>query len=377
MQVKDVMNSNLISCDPDDTISRALSKMKANSIHQVIVSSNGNLYGLLELKNVVTRDIDITTTKVASLAINAPVIDMDTPVEAAVDRLLRAGLRAMPVTSAGRLVGIISETDLMKVARDFVKGLNTGAHEIVTPAEYVARTDNIGKVRKIMLERNVSRVPVVDRGRVVGVLGTIDLIKLMEGKERMPARGGRLTESGAMEKIRTEGTMAEAIMRPATIVGGSSSISEVIDLLQTNEEVIVDNEGSVGVLTPKDILELFALAPKRQVYVQITGMQNESIEFKVKMDQAVNEFVQKMGKRGDIQYLYFHVERFVKGGNRDLYSIRARFKMPFGFFAAHAAGWSPINVIQDCIRKLEKETEHRHGKLRERAKTRRQKARFA
>lgn len=377
MLVKDVMTKNVISIGPDEHLSKALSKMQKYRINQLPVMSNGALYGMLELKKIVSRDLDITTTKASSLATSVPRIDANASVESAVELLLSSGLHAIPVTEAGSVVGIVSETDLMSVAKQFVKGLNQYAREIVTPAEYVTKNDNYGKLRRLMFEKNISRVPIVDGNRILGVVSTMEMIKILKGKERMDARGGLLQEQGATEKLRLDVTEVSAVMRPAVVIAGEKMISEVIDLLRENEEVIVQTDEMFGVITPKDILELFASVSKKQLYVQITGMHDESVEFQVKMDQALSEFVKKMGRiTENIEYLVVHVEKMHKQGARQKYSIRTRFKAPIGFFVAHSWGWRPLDVIQDVFKNLEREVVRKHEKSEDVRRMKRQKIRY-
>jgi predicted transcriptional regulator len=377
MLVKDVMTKNVISIGPDEHLSKALSKMQKYRINQLPVMSNGALYGMLELKKIVSRDLDITTTKASSLATSVPRIDANASVESAVELLLSSGLHAIPVTEAGSVVGIVSETDLMSVAKQFVKGLNQYAREIVTPAEYVTKNDNYGKLRRLMFEKNISRVPIVDGNRILGVVSTMEMIKILKGKERMDARGGLLQEQGATEKLRLDVTEVSAVMRPAVVIAGEKMISEVIDLLRENEEVIVQTDEMFGVITPKDILELFASVSKKQLYVQITGMHDESVEFQVKMDQALSEFVKKMGRiTENIEYLVVHVEKMHKQGARQKYSIRTRFKAPIGFFVAHSWGWRPLDVIQDVFKNLEREVVRKHEKSEDVRRMKRQKMRY-
>jgi len=149
------------------------------------------------------------------------------------------------------------------------------------------------------------------------------------------------------------------------------------ELLHTNEEIIVQSDDGLGIITPKDIMELFASSPKEHVYVQITGVQDEQIEFKVKMDQAVTDFVQKVGKMlSNIEYLVVHVEKSHKQGTKQRYSMRARFKSPLGFFVANSWGWRPVDVIQDLFKKLEREVVRKHKKISDVSRARRQKRRY-
>lgn len=375
MQVKDVMNKNVVSVSPGDTLSRALSLMRKYRVHQLPVMSNGNLYGMLELKKIVSRDVDVPTTKVSTVATNVPQIDANASMESAVDLLLRSGVRAVPVTDGGAVVGIISESDMMKIAKQFVKGLNQGASEIASPAEYIDKKGNYGNVKRIISEKNISRVPVIENGSVLGVVSTLEMAKALEGRQTMETKGGN--EKISKEKINLENVLATTIMRPVTVIQGDKMIDSVIEMLKDSEEVIVETDGSFGVITHKDVMELFAAVPKKQLYVQITGMHDESIEFKATMDVAVTEFVQKIGRVAkNIEYLVVHVEKMHKQGPKEKYSIRVRFKSTDGFFVAHSWGWKPLDVIQDAFKNLEREVVSRHGKVKDLARDKRQKERY-
>lgn len=374
MFVRDIMSKNIISIEPDEHISQALSKMEKHKIHQLPVMSKGSFYGMLELKKIVSRDLE-NTAKAANFATNVPSIDADASIESAAQLLLTSAARALPVTKAGQIVGVISETDTMKVAKQFVKGLNQKVTDIMTQAECIGKTENYGRIKRLLFGKNISRVPIVDGDRVLGVVSTFEMIRILKGKETMEVRGGT-QEKGTKEKLRLEETPVASFMRTATVMDGSKTVSDAIDLLCVNEEVIVKSDGTIGMITPKDILELFATGSKKQVYAQITGMHDESIEFKVKMDQAVTEFISKIGKISrNIEYLVVHVERMHKQGSKQKYSIRARFKSEFGFFVAHSWGWKPLDVIQEVFRNLEREVISRHGKLDTRARERRRKQR--
>ena len=375
MFVKDIMSKNVVSVRSDDHISQALSKMEKHRVHQLPVMNESSLYGMLELKKLIMHDVDPSSAKVSNFATNVPHVDADASVESAAQLLLTSGARALPVTKAGQVVGVISETDIMKVAKDFVKGLNQRAESIVTPAECLPKDGNYGHIKHIFSSKNISRVPIMDGDRVLGVVSTFEMIRVLRGIESSEFRSPQ--EKGAKEAVRIEETPIASFMRPAVFLDGTKIISDVIEALKKSEEVIIKSDGHVGIITPKDVLELFSFQ-KKHVYAQITGMHDESIEFKVRMDEAVTDFVGKMGKVSrNIEYLVVHVDRMHTQGPRQRYSIRARFKSEFGFFVAHSLGWKPLDVIQDVFKNLEREALNRHGKLNERAKSRRKKDIYA
>lgn len=117
------------------------------------------------------------------------------------ERLLDYGVSGMPVVNAqGRLVGLVTEADLMsKEAFDtrhrrpleaLVRLVNgdrrwTGkaagltAGDVMTTDVVTARPDeDIRAAARRMLERGVKRLPVVEDGRLVGIVSRRDLLRL-------------------------------------------------------------------------------------------------------------------------------------------------------------------------------------------------------
>jgi CBS domain-containing protein len=94
----------------------------------------------------------------------------------------KSGLRALPVTDGGRLVGVLTSQEIMRITSTRsnipVAGLMQPPQLIVTPA------DDLVKLSREMLARGLSDVPVVqsqaDR-TVVGLVKSDDILKKIAG----------------------------------------------------------------------------------------------------------------------------------------------------------------------------------------------------
>ena len=98
------------------------------------------------------------------------------------DLLIRAshkmqagGFRRLPVVSAGKLVGIVSERDLCEhrgsLERTKINGMMTEDPVTVTP------TTTLEEAAQILVERQIGGLPVVENGRLVGIITTSDILK--------------------------------------------------------------------------------------------------------------------------------------------------------------------------------------------------------
>lgn len=106
-------------------------------------------------------------------------IGPDDPVLDAIRAMAERGIGALLVLGGGRLVGIVSERDY---ARSIIlKGRSSAdtpvrdimASDVVT----VAPTDSVETCMRLCTEHRVRHLPVVEDGKVVGVLSIGDLVK--------------------------------------------------------------------------------------------------------------------------------------------------------------------------------------------------------
>ncbi|HEY8476185.1 MAG TPA: site-2 protease family protein [Chloroflexota bacterium] len=124
----------------------------------------------------------------------------DTPIETLVyDELLMRGKRALPVCDGQRLLGIVSLTDVKHVPQD--RWSTTTVGEIMTrsPLHTVGPLDEVARALRLMAEHEVHQLPVVEDGRLVGLLNRADLIRYLQFREELgiegPGRGPRPTPS--------------------------------------------------------------------------------------------------------------------------------------------------------------------------------------
>jgi CBS domain-containing protein len=358
MIVKELMSTKIITAKNDETVSQAMSRMRQNKIHQMPVIDDG--IGMLLLKKIITSNIDASKAKVENFVRPVATLGQNEDVESAAEKILLSGLRALPVVSGKNIVGILSETDLLGVA-DFDYPLE----KIMTPCDYVSLGDDVGKVKKLIVYKNISRLPVVDDGKVVGVIGMLDLIDLELGAKQH----FRNDPSSGKEKMTVDSTPVESVMRNATIINRKKSLKDVIKMLKPNEEVIVD-DGGLFIITPKDILELIARKPPGpQLYYQITNLDKEDSFAAGKIESAVREFAKKIGRViSNPESLTIHIDRHEKQGKKARYDIRTRLLTPMGLFVSHSSGWSLVDAVQDAVKNLEKEILKKYGKMADRSK---------
>ena len=101
-------------------------------------------------------------------------------------------IRHIPVVEEGRLVGIVSERDLIGAAASQIFGLKQKSKsallksvlikEVMKKRVVTAAPDTpIRDVAHLMAEKKIGCVPVVSAGVVVGLVTTTDILRYVEG----------------------------------------------------------------------------------------------------------------------------------------------------------------------------------------------------
>jgi acetoin utilization protein AcuB len=139
LRVADVMTAGPVTLGPEDTLMRAVEVMRLHGIRRLPIVVGDRLVGVLaegDLKRAQPSTLSDTQeefdrvmegTNVSRIMINDPVtIEPGAPVLDAARTLQNSKFGALPVVEGGRLVGILTDNDLLRVLVDL---LQSGAGE--------------------------------------------------------------------------------------------------------------------------------------------------------------------------------------------------------------------------------------------------------
>lgn len=109
-------------------------------------------------------------------------IGKDISMEEAGRIMLRYGHTGMPVVEGDKMVGVISRRDVDKarihnLGHAPVKGFMTTSVLAVTPDTPVS------EVQHLMVEHDVGRLPVVSEGRLIGIVSRTDILRTLHGED--------------------------------------------------------------------------------------------------------------------------------------------------------------------------------------------------
>jgi len=102
-------------------------------------------------------------------------------VEEAHQIMLRYGHTGLPVVENGRMMGIISRRDVEKAARHNLRHAPVKA--FMTKNVLVAGPDTpLSEIQNLLIENNIGRLPIVDDDQLVGIVSRTDILKTLHKK---------------------------------------------------------------------------------------------------------------------------------------------------------------------------------------------------
>jgi len=147
-----------------------------------------------------------------------PVISVspDTPINDALAMLKKEHIRRAPVINKGKLVGIVTETDLLNASPSDVTTLSVWemhyliskvtVKKVMTKKVTTVTVDTpIEEAARIMSDNKIGGMPVLNNGRVVGMITETDLFKVF--LELMGARQKAVRVTATIEQKR--GSLAQ------------------------------------------------------------------------------------------------------------------------------------------------------------------------
>jgi CBS domain-containing protein len=111
--VRDIMTKEVITIDENKTALEAARLMSEKGISSLIVIKDGDF-----IKKVCAKELHISQAKIGNIMSKIRTFaDPDTLIEVAVQRMVNQKIRRLPIMQEGRVVGIITVTDLARHLR--------------------------------------------------------------------------------------------------------------------------------------------------------------------------------------------------------------------------------------------------------------------
>lgn len=253
-KVADLVNEKPVTLDKNASLSEVLEAFDRHGISHVVLRRDGDVWGVLSEKDLLfklgsarTWNVDLEHLRASSFA-NQPVIGVEGEEEAA------SAARKMIEEEIGLLAvggGIVVKQDLVAAIGDRYRDIPVS--EVMSKSVIsVGIDERFLHARDIVMKYRYSALPVMDSGRVVGVVTDMDLLR------HLAAIYDRVEWRFREHKARLT-LVSDVYRRRFARLDPGESVAQAARLLARGEKAVLVMEGDElsGIVTKTDILTLY------------------------------------------------------------------------------------------------------------------------
>jgi len=102
------------------------------------------------------------------------------------ENILTSGRRCFPVTSSGRIEGLVTLHNIKSVPRDLWK--TTSVREVMTPLhdlKAIQPDENLNAVLQMLVQNDINQVPVIRDNNIVGMVSRDNIINFISVRSEL------------------------------------------------------------------------------------------------------------------------------------------------------------------------------------------------
>jgi len=356
---KEVYSQQFNTVLENDSASRCLEGFKKGMPPVLAVLDDKGLYvGMVSRRSILRTRLDLSRIKVKSLMTTAPEVSLVDSLSRVAKLMIGSGVRQLPVIEKGKLVGFVTDEAVIHAVVGAEWGSNP-VESIMTRAPHTLEASrSVGAVLGVMREFGISHVPIMDKGRLTGLVSVQDIV---ENLYFPPKRMGNMDVAG--DRIDTLGVAAKGIMSaPAITVDPKKNLRDC-EALMHNHDIsclcVVEGERLVGVVTKLDFLEPISqmeIAERRltiQFGLKDVDISSDQQDFMMAEFDSFSHRFQEAFQLGSL-FVYMKSHRGTNMRGTPMVHCRLQFRTTRGSFFAASEGWGIEPTFKVALDRLER-----------------------
>jgi predicted transcriptional regulator len=253
--VRDVLSKQFATVNENDALTKCLELFKKEAPAVLaVLDEKGKYQGVVARRRLVRARLDPATSKVKSVMQPAPKVEPDVSISKAAKMMIQSGMRQLPVFEKEKLIGFVTDENIIHgaVTQDWGK---TAIETIMTKApSTIDASRSVGAVLSLFREQNISHAPIMENGKVVGVVSTQNIIENIYQPAQRQTLGDIVGEKIQVLSIPAKGIMTT----PAVSVAPETTLKEAegkMHQFNVHSLLVMAKERLVGIVTKLDFLE--------------------------------------------------------------------------------------------------------------------------
>ena len=356
--VGDILSKKFSAISENEPVSKCLDLFKKEMPPVLAVLNNrGKYVGVIARRWVIRSRLDPATTKVRTLMRPAPKVSPEFSLSKAAKLMIESGIRQLPLFEKNKLLGFVTDEDIIHGAVTQEWG-STAIEKIMTKAPQVIDANrSVGAVLSLFREHGVSHVPVIDEGKLAGIISIHDVIEQVFQPRQRQTLGEIVGEKVPILSIPAKGIMAH----PVITVAPETRLREAVKKMHRHDIsclAVLSKERLVGIVTKLDFLEpisqMETVERKLSVQFGVKGVTINPDQQGFMMDEF-ESFARKYKDALELGTLFVYIK--THGTNHKgvpLIHCRLQLRTVRGTFFSSGEGWGVESTFRVALDRLDK-----------------------
>ncbi|MEM4280693.1 MAG: CBS domain-containing protein [Candidatus Caldarchaeum sp.] len=360
MNVADIMLTDFPRVYDNEPLTKVLGLFAEKKADVVVVQNkeNDRLVGVVTKRSMLKPNLNPSKVPARTLAVKTPRLNPEDALHKAAKFMIERNMKALPVTDSGKPLGLVTVADVVLNSHDALRKISVSkvmTREVIS----IDAKDTIGRAISVMRDEGVSRLPVLDRERLVGIVTVTDIVEKVV-KPRLKNSWGDVVG----EKVRTLSNPVKSIMtRDVMTVQPSENIVEAVRRMKEHGFsclVVTERHRVVGIFTLMDALEPVVAQlqeTERNIVVEVSyKMDRVDVDDKERVMEVADRFVKRFRKTlgNGVLSLYFKEHR-ERHGDLRLIHCRARLNSDRFQFVGVGEAWRPDLAARTALKVIERQ----------------------
>jgi len=358
ISVEDVFSKKFSTVSENDALSKCLDLFKKEMPPVLaVLDDKGKYVGVIARRWVIRSRLDLATVKVRTLMRPAPKVSLDFSLSKAAKLMIENGIRQLPVFEKNKLLGFVTDENIIHGAVTQEWG-NTAIEKIMTKAPHTIEANrSVGAVLSLFREQGISHVPVIDDGKLAGIISIQDILEHIFQPQRRQTLGEIVGEKVPLISVSAKGIMR----KPVITVSPETSLREAEKKMHDFDIsclVVTAKEKLVGIVTKLDFLEPISQMEKakRKLAIQfgVKGIAINPDQQGFMMDEF-DSFARKYQDAFESGTLFVYVK--THGASHKgipLIHCRLQLKTVKGSFFSSGEGWGVESTFRVALDRLDR-----------------------
>lgn len=294
--------------DVEDRLSKALDSILRTGT-AVIVTRNGEYYGIIDDRNIPPRVADPAQMKCSSVSVRAPALSPESPLYESIQAFMNGHFKSIPIVDArNKPMGITTRVDLLEDILSLrVLPIQPVSSLMQGPVYSIDRTKTVGEAQGLMKKRDSHHVLVTENGKARGILSVFDLAAMAT---RPKTKRGKTV----IPQVRSihEKPIHDILREELTVIKATDDLSLAVEKMvaERHSSILVTSGGKyVGVLAASDIFKAVLEQVRDELPVQISGLGEEERMFIPFIRETLLEVIGKFSKSFTLENIHVYFKK--------------------------------------------------------------------